>query len=543
MLDRLLYLVAILTSSIALIVIMIVYFQSINLQPLYSFNVDLSTSMISEVLRDVEFQRSLLNTFIVALFQVIIALTLGVILATLIHRFRVSYIDRLEPLIVIPMFIAPIIWGFAWNYAYGPSGFIPLFSNFDPVKVGIICGLVHVPHAYALIASGLLAMDPSLEEVSRVHGASPIRTLVKVTLPMIRPSIVLAATLLFILGLEQFGIPLILLSPYGYEVLTTYLYSIPGTYILNPYPRMAVVASILLSITISITVLQRYLILREARRFITIGERYRGYYKIDVPLYVKLPFIIVLVVFIIGVVIIPLLALILRSINPLYGSTVYTFTMDYYRIILESPNHRTVLVNTLLVALIAATLGLVIYFSYAWSIVKFRRGTISVYIDLMSSMPRALPGLVAGLAFLWFYLLTPLRPLMYTYLGLALAYVILWSTLGVRFVTSSLLQVSEELENVARIHGASRAKSIILIYIPLLKRSFVITWLYLFILSIREYSIPVYLATGDTQVIGSTLVLLIGSGELGVIAALSTITVLTSLILTILMLRLGWKPY
>jgi iron(III) transport system permease protein len=542
-LDRLIVFIALAVASLSLILTGLIYVQAVNAYPLYSYKLVVTLDVVVEVIGSPDFRAALMNTVVVAVLQTLVGVVLGLVIALAIHRVDVPFIGRFEPLIIMPMFIAPVIWGFAWNYSYGPSGFIPLLSEFNPFVVGVICGLLHVPHAYALIASGILSMDYTLEEVARIHGSGPLRTLARVTIPILRPSITLATVLLLILGFEQFGIPLVLLSPWGYDVLTTYLYGIPSTYFMNPYPRMAVVAGTLITITISLVILQRYLALREIKRFVTIGERYRGYFKMSVSTPVKAVFAATTLLYIVGVVIIPLASLILRSIQPLYGAGINEFTAEYYLTIIRYESYRATLINTFIVALLAATLGSLIYFSYAWTIVKSSRRPISVYADLLSSMPRALPGLVAGLAFLWFYLLTPLRSLMYTHLGLALAYVIVWSALGVRLVTSSLLQISQELENVARIHGASLARTIIHIYMPLLKKSILISWLYLFILGIREYSIPVYIATKNTQVIGSTIVLLIGSGDLGIIAALSTITVIASLTLTALIFKIGWKPY
>lgn len=542
MLERIMLLAVLAAGFIALVLIGIVYAQAVNAQPLYSYRFELSLDTLVSIIKSAEFKSALINTLIVALLQTIVGVLGGLIIALAIHRVYVPYVGRLEPLVIAPFFIAPVIWGFAWNYAYGPSGYIPLLKGYDPFIVGVLCGLIHVPHAYALIASGLLSMDYSLEEVARLHGAGPLKAIVKVTIPMLRPSIILATTLLLILGFEQFGMPLVLLSPYGYDVLTTYMYGMPNRYPIDPYPKMAVVASLLLTITISLVILQRYLALREIRRFTTIGERYRGYYRMDVPLYIKLALTLIVLLYVIGAVLIPLGAVFLRSVNPLYGGGLY-FTVDYYRIIVGSESYRNVITNTIFVALIAASLGSFLYLSYGWVILKGPRRAIRIYADILSTLPRALPGIVAGLAFLWLFLFTPLRPLMYTHLGLALAYAILWSTLGVRLIVSSLVQISQELENVARVHGASLTRTIIHIYIPLLKKSILISWLYLFILGIREYSVPVYLATGKTQVIGSTIVLLIGSGGLGIIAALSSITIAVSLVLTAIIFKIGWKPY
>jgi iron(III) transport system permease protein len=82
-------------------------------------------------------------------------------------------------------------------------------------------------------------------------------------------------------------------------------------------------------------------------------------------------------------------------------------------------------------------------------------------------LPRAVPGLVAGLAFLRIYLLTPLRTIMYTHISLALAYVTIWSALNVGIIMGSIIQISRELENVALIHGATPTQVVVRILAPL----------------------------------------------------------------------------
>jgi len=144
----------------------------------------------------------------------------------------------------------------------------------------------------------------------------------------------------------------------------------------------------------------------------------------------------------------------------------------------------------------------ILYLSISITAVRSSNRFLSTVADITASLPRAMPGLVAGLAFLWIYLLTPLRTIMYTYMGLALAYVTIWSALGVRIIMGSIIQISRELENVALIHGATPTQVVVRILAPLLSRSLLITWLLVFILSIREHSIPLFIATSGTQVIG-----------------------------------------
>ena len=484
-----------------------------------------------------------MNTAIMALIMTVVSVSLGLILSIAIHKAGIPLAGFLEPFITIPMFISPVIWGFAWNYAYGSSGFLPILGRFDIVVVGIITGFVHVPHAYAIISSAMLSIDSSLEEVAKIHGAGSKALLLRIVIPLIMPSIIFSTVLLIILGIEQFGIPLVLLAPWGEDVLTTYLYSIYNAYVSNPYPRMAVVASIMLYITVSLLIVQRYIVLRESRRFVTIGERGRGFYVVQLSMGARVFLLILVLLYIVFTIIVPLSSIVLRSLVPLYGSRMGSISFDAYVNILGSTYYRGIIINTLVVSLIASILAVILYLSISITAVRSSNRFLSTVADITASLPRAMPGLVAGLAFLWIYLLTPLRTIMYTYMGLALAYVTIWSALGVRIIMGSIIQISRELENVALIHGATPTQVVVRILAPLLSRSLLITWLLVFILSIREYSIPLFIATSGTQVIGSSIVILLGSGDLGTIAGLSTISLAISSLLAIAIFRLGWKPY
>ncbi|MEM0439796.1 MAG: ABC transporter permease subunit, partial [Sulfolobales archaeon] len=179
---------------------------------------------------------------------------------------------------------------------------------------------------------------------------------------------------------------------------------------------------------------------------------------------------------------------------------------------------------------------------YSLAILRSRRVFISRFFDAASTLPRSMPGVVIGLAFLWLFLFTPLRPLIYTPFGLAIAYVITWSIMGTRVIASSLSQLSPELEEVSRIHGASESLTLRRIVIPIIKRSILIAWLVMFIYAIRDYSIAVFIVTPQTMTVGAFL--LIGfHTQIGITLALSVILTFIILAISALIFKLGWKPY
>ena len=141
-------------------------------------------------------------------------------------------------------------------------------------------------------------------------------------------------------------------------------------------------------------------------------------------------------------------------------------------------------------------------------------------------VPRGMPGLVAGLAFLWVFLFVkPLSPLRTTLFSLWLAYSVVWLAYGMRLVSSALVQVGPELEEAARTMGATRGQVTRGVTLPLIRFGLVGAWLLVFCIFAREYSTGVYLLGPGTEVIGSLIVSLWGGGALDLIAALSVVNI------------------
>jgi iron(III) transport system permease protein len=185
----------------------------------------------------------------------------------------------IEPLILVPIFVSPMVLGFGYVVAAGPVGFLSQWAQaligfvpwniYDMSSIVVIAGLTHVPHAYLYISSALRSVGSDVEEAARTAGASPWQVMTSVSLPMVRPSILYATVLLFFLGLEVFGLMLVLGDPEGNMVLATYLYKLTNKLGTPSYHLMAAVAVVLICITIPLVMLQRRL-MRTANRFVTM---------------------------------------------------------------------------------------------------------------------------------------------------------------------------------------------------------------------------------------------------------------------------------
>jgi iron(III) transport system permease protein len=155
------------------------------------------------------------------------------------------------------------------------------------------------------------------------------------------------------------------------------------------------------------------------------------------------------------------------------------------------------------------------------------RSRLTQVLDYLVMVPRGMPGLIAGLAFLWVFLFVkPLSPLGGTLFAVWLAYSVVWFAYGNRLVSSALLQVGPELEEAALTVGATQGQVARHVTLPLIRFGLVGAWVLIFCIFIREYSIGVYLYGPDTEVVGSLIVSLWGAGSMDLVAALSVINVL-----------------
>src|SRR5205085_9015706 len=119
-----------------------------------------------------------------------------------------------------------------------------------------------------------------------------------------------------------------------------------------------------------------------------------------------------------------------------------------------------------------------------------------------------------------------LAPLMETLVSVLLAYTVVWIAYGMRLVCGTLLQVAPELEEAGRSMGASETRVKLDVTLPLIRYGMVASWLLVFLIFVREYSTGIYLLGPGTEVIGSLLVSLWGTGAVDLVSALSVVNVL-----------------
>jgi iron(III) transport system permease protein len=532
---------------------LLIIYQSFLDAPFFDEKVRFSFEAYRYVLTDPEFWRALRTTTFYSFGMVAIAVPLGGLLAFLITRTDLKGRRWLEPLVLVPMFLSSIVLAFGYTVSLGPSGIVTIawrsvfggefWNIYSLPGIILIAGLAHVPTVYLYVASAMRRLPSDLEEAARTAGASVWRVSLDVTLPMVLPAMIFSAALNLLLGFETFGIPLVLGDPNGILVLTTYIYKVNTIFGTPTYQVMAAVTVFLILITLPLVFIQRRL-LRHARRFAAVGGKGARANPLRLGPTGQLIALSLIGIWLVVSVLFPVGGVVLRSLVSDWGKGVNLLnhlTLEHFRTVLELPALSRSIINTILLAGLGGALAVLVYLAIGLAGHR-NQGRSGTLLDYSVLIPRALPGLIVGLAFFWLFLFVPfltwLRP---TLFSLLIAYIIVGLSYGLRIIQSTLLQVAPELEESARVTGATVFRSWRDVVIPLVKPGLAGAWAMIMIVFLREYATGVYLMSSGTEVIGSLMVSLLTSGAMDQIAALSFISILLTAVGLTLALRLGAK--
>ena len=544
------FIVISLTALAVLAPLSLVAYQSLLTAPFFQPTARLSIAAYEFVFADGDFWTAFVTTVLLGGGMTAIAVPLGAGLAFLMARTDVPGRHWLEPVILVPIFISAVVLAFGYVVALGPVGILTTATReligvapwnlYSLPSLIVIAGLTHVPHVYLYTAAALRGLGSDVEEAARSIGANPWKVAIDVSLPMVLPAIMFAGVLVFFLGFELFGLPLVLGDPQGLLVLSTYLFKLTNKLGVPSYQLMAVVVVTIVAITAPLVFMQRRL-LRQAQRYISV----RGKGLRSAPLRLgkwRWPAFLAIALWFAVTVVVPLAGITLRSFVETWGEGVVlseVLTLEHYRELTEYPNVVRSMVNTLGIGVIGGAVAVACYTAIALAVHRWPSGWTRL-VDYLVLVPRAMPGLVAGLALLWVFLFVkPLTPLKETLVSVWLAYTIVWLAYGMRLVSGTLLQVGPELEEAARTIGAGELRVKLDVTLPLIRYGMLASWLLVFLIFVREYSTGIYLLGPGTEVIGSLLVSLWGTGAIDLVSALSVVNVAMIGIGLIIAVRLG----
>jgi len=368
------------------------------------------------------------------------------------------------------------------------------------------------PFLFLFIVDMFRAMDPSLEESSRMSGASGWRTFRSITLLLMLPALTNSFILSFIRGVESFESPLFFGSPVGIHVLTTEIYDAIN-HRATPDYQYATALSFVVLVLMGLLIFLQGRILK-GRSFVTVtGKGYAPRLILLGP-WRWVTFGICVSFFVITVAL-PIGQLAVGSFFRYLGFySVDMLTLDNYRDVFSNAEVWRGFRNTLLLGLLGATVTMVLGSLVAYISVRTRwRGRR--LLELLSWLPWAMPGMVLGVGFLWAFAILPGPFSIYgTVWALLLAYVALGTPVSVRVMNGAYAQLAFDLEECSRVHGATFIQTLWRVVVALAWPSFAVGWVLTFFGIMRELSASILLYSVGSEVLSVVLLKLWTNGAI-----------------------------
>ena len=489
------------------------------------------------------------NSLGFALGSTVLSVVLGTALAYLTVRTNVPFKSLIFATSLVPLIIPGILHTIAWIFLASPRvglfnkllepllgpGFFDIFSLWGMMFVE---GLHLSPLVFLLMYAAFRSMDPSLEESALMSGARLTTVLRRITLPLAKPALAASVLIMAIRSLEAFEVPALLGIPNGIWVFTSRIWRVLNEYPAN-YGQAGAYALSLLALT-TIGIFWQSRLSKRGRAYQTVtGKGFRPQ-PMDLGKYRWPATILVLGYFVIAVVM-PVLILLYASFQPFYSvptlASLRNFTLENYEYTLTNNQALGAAKNSFILGIGSATTVMFLMAIVSWLVVRTKLPGRWM-IDNLTFLPLAIPGLVLGVALLFVYLRFPL-PIYGTIWILFIAYFTRYMPYGMRYASTSMYQISGELEESAQTSGATWWQTFRRVNLPLLMPGLVAGWIYIVMVSVRELSSSILLYSPGNEVLSILIWEQWENGQFTELASLGVLMVLALVVLVAVAHRLG----
>lgn len=444
---------------------------------------------------------------------------------------------------VMPLLLAPQVVALAWLQLFGPSsallkvlGAAPPLGSGNPLYsaggIILVLGIQYSPLVFLTLRAGLRTLPKELIEAGLAGGASPLKVVRTIVLPLMTPPILAGVALCFVSCLGNFGIPALLGIPGNYLVLPTLIYQRLAGLGPGALSDVAVLSLLIGFIALIGIVTQDTLLSGRDFRITTTSvvtspfELRRWRLPVEIALW-TLSFL---------VLVLPLIALVLTSLVPAVGVPLSagTATLDNYRFVLfEHAGAKRAFVNSFSLSAIAAIVIVMLAIPLAYFLV-WRRSRLLRMINLVTEMPYAMPGVVLAIsAILLFLKPVPLVGVtLYNTIWIILfCYLARFLVLGLRPVISGYHQLDRTLEEAAQIAGARLLRRLRTVILPLVAPAAAAGAILVFLTAFNELTVSALLWSSGSETLGVVFFSFQQGGDSTYAAALGVLTVFVSVAL------------
>ena len=486
------------------------------------------------------YYQSMINSFSVTTCVTVLAVIIGTALAYFMTLFKVRGKNIVEICIIISLLSPPFIGAYSWILIGGRSGILTQWlagmgidfpSIYGFAGILLVLTLKLYPFIYLYVAGAMKNIDSALIEAAESLGCSGIKKVVTIMLPLITPTILAGALMVFMNAMADFGTPMLIGE--GFNVMPVMIYSEFINEVGDQANFAAAMAAIMVLITSTIFMLQKYVVNKKSftmssLRPLPVGEM-TGIKNVIMHLCIYV---------LVALSMIPQLVVIYTSFLKTNGSIfVDGYSLDSYRTIFESLG--TAITNTYLYS--TAAMAMIVFLGMTVAYLTTRKKSwLTDVIDTLTMFPYIIPGSVLGITLLLAFNEEPML-LSGTAIIIIISLVIRRLPYTLRSSSAILYQLSPSLEEASISLGASPVKTFFkvtaVMMLPGVMSGAIISW----ITAINELSSSVILFTGATKTMSVAIYTEVIRASYGTAAALSTILTLTTITAMVIFFKVSGR--
>jgi len=485
---------------------------------------------------------TLSTTIVLAILSSVLAVFMGTLLAWCASMLpqRVRQIGELAPL--LPLVVPAVAAVTGWIFLLSPRvGYLNMalrslpgldtleegpFDIYSVTGIIIITGMLLSSFVYVFVFTGLKNMGQELEAAAAACGASPTMRFFTITLPLLRPSIIFATGVVFLLGLGQFTAPLLLGRTAKIDVLTTEMFYLTERFPVD-FGLGAALGFPILALGLLVVLFQK-LALGEQRRFVVVSARSK--YNVRETRWWAA---VVIGLYLLITTVLPLLALIYVSVSPFWtGSLIVPeLTLRHWSSVMGNRGLVDAIWTSVKTSVIGIAILIPLGFFMAFALLQSTRiaKPVRMAIDLFATLPIAVPASLMGFGLLFVYSQPPIQ-IYGTTAVLVVTYVTLMIGHSTRLQFTTLVATGQEFLEASRASGAGPIRSLFQVLLPMCRKGIAATAALTFVLLFHEFSASLMVRSARTQVIGSVMYDVWAGGIYSQVAVLALIMVVVTVI-------------
>lgn len=485
------------------------------------------------------YYQALINSMWVTTWVTILSIIIGTTLAYFMTVYKVKHKNAVEILVIISMLSPPFIGAYSWVLLGGRSGVITQFLSevfqrecppiYGFTGILLVLTLKLYPFIYLYVSGALKKMDVSLIEAAESLGCSGMKKVVTVIMPLLLPTILAGALMVFMNALADFGTPMLIGE--GFNVMPVMIYSEFISEVGGQANFAAAMATMMVILTSLIFLLQKYIVNRMSFTMSSLrpiqAKQLSGFRNVMMHLAIYL---------LVFLSVIPQLTVTYTSFLKTSGQIfVSGFSLNSYIMVFDKL--ALAITNTYMYSFIAIAI-IVIFGMLVAYITTRKKNWLTNIIDTLTMFPYIIPGSVLGITLLLAFNEEPII-LSGTALIIIVSLVIRRLPYTLRSSSAILYQISPSIEEASISLGASPLKTFFKItavmMMPGVLSGAILSW----ITCINELSSSVILYTGQTKTMSVAIYTEVIRASYGTAAALSTILTVTTVVALLLFFKIS----